>query len=167
MYYFNCFIIYSIFGYFLETIIAIVTKSGFKSGIIYGPWTPIYGIGVVVILLLSHYFFMNLHMPRWIETIIVFFIVSIFLSCLELIGGLLIENMFNTTFWDYSSHKFNIGKYISLEMTLIWGIATVLFIYIINPLLEKLIYKIPLFITIIFGIFMIIDFILTLINHKK
>ncbi len=167
MYYFNCFIIYSIFEYFLETIIAIVTKSGFKSGIMYGPWTPIYGIGVVVILLLSHYFFMNLHMPRWIETIIVFFIVSIFLSCLELIGGLLIENMFNTTFWDYSSHKFNIGKYISLEMTLIWGIATVLFIYIINPLLEKLIYKIPLFITIIFGIFMIIDFILTLINHKK
>lgn len=167
MYYFNCFIIYSIFEYFLETIIAIVTKSGFKSGIMYGPWTPIYGIGVVVILLLSHYFFMNLHMPRWIETIIVFFIVSIFLSCLELIGGLLIENMFNTTFWDYSSHKFNIGKYISLEMTLIWGIATVLFIYIINPLLEKIIYKIPLFVTIIFCIFMIIDFILTLINHKK
>lgn len=167
MYYFNCFIIYSIFEYFLETIIAIVTKSGFKSGIMYGPWTPIYGIGVVVILLLSHYFFMNLHMPRWIETIIVFFIISIFLSCLELIGGLLIEKTFNITFWNYSNHTLNIGKYISIEMTLVWGVATVIFIYLINPILENIIKKIPSYVTIFFLIIMFSDFISTYFKLKK
>lgn len=167
MYYLNCFIIYSILGFLLETIVAFITKSGFNSGIMYGPWTPIYGIGVVVILLLSHYFFMNLHLPRWIETIIVFFIVSIFLSCLELIGGVLIEKAFNITFWDYSSHNFNIGKYISLEMTFVWGIATIIFIYIINPLLESMIKKIPNYITIVVLILMFSDLIITFLKEKK
>lgn len=166
MYYLTCFLVYSILGFFLESGIAFITKSGFHSGIMYGFWTPIYGIGTVVILLLSHYFFMNLHMPRWIETVIVFIIVSIFLSCLELIGGILIEKIFDVSFWDYSSHKFHIGKYISLEMTLIWGFATVIFIYMINPLLEKIIHKIPFWVTILFSLLFLVDSIVTFI-HKK
>ena len=137
MYYLNCFFLYSILGFLLETGYAFVSKSNFESGILYGPWTPIYGIGVVVILLLSNYFFMNLHMPRWLETIIVFFVVAIFLSCLELIGGVLIEKILGIRFWNYTDHKFNIGTYISLEMTLVWGVATVIFIYVINPLLNN------------------------------
>lgn len=167
MYYLSCFIIYSILGFVLETILAMITKTVFESGIMYGPWTPIYGIGVVVISLLSHYFFMNLHMPRWIETIIVFLIISIFLSCLELIGGVLIEKAFDITFWDYSNHPLHIGKYISIEMTIVWGVATVLFIYIINPLLENLIKKIPSYITIFILILMLSDFIITCFKLRK
>lgn len=169
MYYLNCFFIYSILGFVLESFLAWISRSGFKSGILYGPWTPIYGIGVVVILLLSNYFFMNLHMPRWIETIVVFIIVAIFLSCLELIGGVLIEKIFNISFWSYENHKFNIGSYISLEMTFIWGIATVLFIYIVNPLFKKIIELIPNALTIVFLIIMVMDFGITLYNnvHNK
>ena len=167
MYYLNCFLIYSILGFILETSLAILTKSNFNSGIMFGPWTPIYGIGTVTILLLSYYFFMNLHMPRWIETIIVFIIVGIFLSCLELIGGILIEKSFDVVFWDYSDHKFNIGKYISLEMTLVWGVATVLFIYILNPIFEKLIHKIPFLLTIILSLTMLIDLVYTFISNIK
>lgn len=166
MYYLNCFFVYSILGYILETVLALITNSGFKSGILYGPWTPIYGIGVVVILLLSQYFFMNLHMPRWIETIIVFFIAAIFLSCLELIGGVLIEKIFKVTFWSYENHKFNIGKYISLEMTLIWGLATIFFIYIVNPLFKKIVALIPSSITIILVVLMLIDSVATVWNKK-
>lgn len=167
MYYLNCFLIYSIFGYILETSLAYILKNNFESGILYGPWTPIYGIGTVVILLLSNYFFMNLHMPRWLETIIVFFVVAIFLSCLELIGGVLIEKISHLKFWDYSSHRFHIGSYISLEMTAVWGIATVLFIYLINPLLKKLIISIPIFVTIIFSLLMFTDFVVTIYKELK
>lgn len=167
MYYLNCFFVYSILGYILETVMALITKSGFKSGFFYGPITPVYGIGSVIILLLSHYFFLNLHLPRWIETIIVFFILAIFLMCLELLGGITIEKLFNITFWDYSSSKLSIGKYISWEMTLIWGVATVIFIYLINPLFEKLIHKIPTVVTIILSIAFIIDVVITIINKLK
>ena len=80
MFYLNCFFIYSILGWCLETIVSFIFKTNFQSGILKGPWTPIYGIGTLVILFISHYLFYNLHMPRWIETIIVFFVVAIVLS---------------------------------------------------------------------------------------
>ena len=102
MYFLNSFFIYSILGYIFETIGGIITKTNYKSGILHGPWTPIYGIGVVVILLLSNYFFKNLHMPRWKETIIVIIILAVFLTCLEAIGGILIEKTSGIVFWDYS-----------------------------------------------------------------
>lgn len=166
MYYLNCFFVYSFLGYIFETSTSLITKSGFKSGIMYGPFTPIYGIGTVIILILSKYFFINLHMPRWIESIIVFFILAIFLSCLELLGGLLIEKIFGIVFWSYKKHKYNIGNYISLEMAFIWGTVSILFIYIINPILKKLILKIPNSITYILLFIFTLDYIITFIKNK-
>ena len=150
----------------METSLALITKSGFKSGIMYGPFTPIYGIGTVIILVLSKYFFINLRMPRWIESIIVFFILSIFLSCLELLGGILIEKIFGIIFWSYKNHKYNIGNYISLEMAFIWGAVSILFIYVINPILKRLILKIPYSITYILLFVFILDCITTFIKNK-
>lgn len=167
MYYLNCFFVYSILGFVLESSLAYITKSNFNSGILHGPWTPIYGVGTVVILLLSNYFFLNLHMPRWLETIIVFFVVAIFLSCLELLGGVLVEKTMHVTFWSYKTHKFHIGSYISLEMTLIWGLATILFIYIINPFMKKVIQTIPLYLTVIMAILMTVDFAFTIYKAIK
>lgn len=167
MYYLNCFFVYSFLGFLLETIWSLITKSGYKSGFLYGPLTPIYGIGSVVILLLSHYFFMNLHLPRWIETIIIFFILAIFLSCLELLGGITIEKIFHTTFWDYSESRLSIGKYISLSMAVIWGIISIIFIYLIHPLIGKIINKIPNYITLIAIILFIFDLVFTLVKGLK
>ena len=167
VYYLNCFFVYSIFGYLLETFISFITKSNFNSGILTGWWTPVYGIGAVTILFISNYLFKNLHMNRVYETIIVFFIVAITLSVIEVLGGVLIEKMFGITFWDYSNHKFNIGKYISLEMSLIWGVASIIFIYIIHPLLKGIIKKIPGWITIILIVLFISDSLKTFLDKKK
>lgn len=167
MYYLNCFFIYSILGYMIETIISLITSNGFKSGILTLPWTPVYGIGVVTILFVSNYLFKNLHMPRFWETIIMFLVVGIVLSFLEALGGVLIEKIFGVVFWDYSSQRFHIGHYISLEMTLVWGIASVIFIYILNPLLEGIIKRTPTWVTMLFIILFIMDSIGTLIIRKK
>ena len=167
MHYLNCFFVYSILGYFLETAIAFVTNANFKSGILNGFWTPVYGIGAVTILFISNYLFKNLHLNKILETIIIFFVVSIVLSFLEALGGVLIEKLFNITFWDYSSQKYNIGKYISLGMSITWGVASIVFIYIIHPLLNNLIKKIPSFVTIIFIVLFVIDSIITFINKKN
>ena len=158
MYYFlNTFLIYSILGFLLETSISFFTKSHFSSGILFGPWTPIYGIGTIIIILLSNYLFLNLHMNRFFETIIVFFIVTVVLTIIEWFGGIGIEKIFHISFWDYSDQKFHIGKYISLKMSLIWGISSILFIYLIKPIVEKFIYKIPPLVTVVFTIAFIVD----------
>lgn len=167
MYYINCFFVYSILGHALETVTAMVTHTGFKSGILNGWWTPVYGVGAVTILFISEYLFKNLHMHRFWETIIVFFVVAIVLSTLEALGGVLIEKMFGITFWDYTSQRFNIGKYISLEMSALWGVASVIFIYVIHPLLKGLIKKIPSWVTIILIVLFLIDNVKTFIDKRK
>lgn len=166
MYYINCFFVYSIIGFFFETIVSKVTGNRFESGILYGPMTPIYGIGVVLIIFISKYFFMNLHMPRWKETIIVFFILIFVLTLIEWIGGVLIEKIFGIVFWDYSHLKWNIGKYISVEISLVWGFLSLILIYFIKPFLDKFVLKIPPFVTYLLIIAFGIDMIMTYMQKK-
>ena len=167
MYLLNCFFIYSILGFTVEGLITLIFKDNFSSGILFGPWTPVYGLGAVLIIIISTKLFKNLHMNRFFETIIVFFVVAITLSALEWLGGTLIEMIFDITFWNYSAQKFNIGKYISLEMTLLWGVMSVIFIYIIRPILDSLVKKIPKWLTILLSILFIIDIIMTFLVRLK
>ncbi len=163
MYLLNCFFVYSILGYILEIIFGFLIGAHPKSGVLYGPWTPIYGIASVLIIIISDKLFKKLHMARWKETIIVFFIITIILTLLECLGGYLIEIIFGFSFWDYSDYKYNIGKYMCLEMALIWGILSIIFIYLIRPFLDKYIKKTPLWGTALILIVMFIDFMIRLL----
>lgn len=167
MYFLKTFLSYSILGYLFETLVSLFTKSNFKSGIMYGPWTPIYGLGVIIIMILSKYLFLNLHLNKLIETIIIFFVITIILTFLEWLGGTLIELLFHKVFWNYTNHMFNYGKYISLKISLVWGIGAIIFIYIINPLLNDYIKKIPNNLVMILFIIFVVDFIVTFIKNLK
>ncbi len=166
MYYINCFFVYSCLGFLFESLVAILTHQDFNSGILYGPITPIYGIGVIFIFIISHYFFMNLHLPRWRETVIVFFILIVVLTLLEWIGGILIEKLFGIVFWDYSHLPFHVGNYISLEISFLWGILSILLIYVIKPIIEPIVGNIPPILTFLFIILFIIDVFCTILHLK-
>lgn len=167
MYYIKNFFIYSIIGFLLETISSIIIGSSFNSGILYGFWTPIYGIGAVIVLLLSKYLFLELHMPRVIETIICFFAITSILTFLEWLGGITIESIFGITFWDYSNHKYHLGKYISPLMSIVWGFTSIIMIYLVKPWMDKIIKKIPSWTIIPIGILFVIDIMLTLTTKMK
>lgn len=166
MYYINCFFIYSFLGFLLETIISIIKKEKIGSGILYGPWTPIYGIGSVLILFISKFIFNILKVEKIFEVLIVLLAITIILTFLEWVGGVLIEKIFHVTFWDYRKFKFNIGKYISLEVSIVWGIGSLLIIYIIQPILNKFIYLIPNYITYLLIVLIIIDIIVVFTKKK-
>lgn len=161
-YYLNYFFMFSIVGHLIESLLIQIFDWNFKSGYLYGPWTPIYGIGVVLIILLSKIIFRKLKMNKFNEIIIFFVSISILLSFIEWIGGNLLYLVFDKSFWSYTNHKYNIGKYISLEMTFVWGICSILFLYLIKPWMDKLIIKIPKFITILLIILFIFDNIMTI-----
>lgn len=167
MYYLNTFLLYSILGFLLETVRSFLVNSKFTSGILYGPWTPIYGLGIVLVILISNYLFSHLHLSRWVETLITFMIITLVLTLLEWIGGVLIEKIFHVVFWDYSKEAFSIGKYISLSKSLMWGVGSILFIYVLKPLLEGVIKHIPIPVTIILTLLMLSDFILTFVNKSR
>lgn len=164
MHYINLFFVFSILGYLLETIYAYITKINFESGILYGPWTPLYGIGIIIVFCLSDYIFKKLKLSKFKETIILFILIMIILTILEFIAGISIEKIFHVVFWDYSKHKFHIGKYISLSMSLIWALGSILLIYFVKPWIYKYINKIPKVITIVLISLFILDIIFTIIN---
>ena len=167
MYLLNCFFIYSILGFLLESTFSLIVSSHFSSGILYGPWTPVYGFGAILTIVISRKIFKKMHQNKFIETLITFIILMIVLTIIEWLGGILIENLFHETLWNYKKYKYNIGKYISLEMSLIWGIISIFVIYFIKPIVDKLENKIPKFITIIITILFIIDLVTTTVIKLK
>ena len=101
------------------------------------------------------------------EIILLFLIGFAILTSIEFIAGYLIEKIFHVVFWDYSNLKFNIGNYISLEMALVWGISAVFLIYVLKPITDKIVKKIPKFLTWVLVILFIIDLICTFIFFKN
>ena len=164
MYYVNAFFIYSIVGFIFEVVVSLLKKVKIGSGILYGPWTPIYGIGAVLVIIIYKFLTKYLHFNKIIEVIIFLITITIILTILEYLGGVIIEKIFKVAFWDYSKFKYHIGKYIALEISLVWAIGALIIVYIINPLVDKLIPIIPSYITIILSGLMIVDYILLFIK---
>jgi len=152
-YYINIFFLFSILGHFIES----VFTTSYESGILVGYWTPIYGIGVCIILLINSFLKKKFKLSKWIYPIILFLVFSIVLALTELAGGYLIQFIFNRVFWNYKNHKFNIGLYTSLEMAFIWGIASLVVVYLLKPIIDFIVPKIPKFITWILSILFIVD----------
>ena len=158
-YYLNNFLLYSIFGFLYETIVHLITSGKIVQNPFVGPWMPIYGFGIIIMIFLTRFVFNRLKMPRFLKVISLFLLTIFILTLLEELGGVITEAVFHKSFWDYTDLKFNIGKYIALEVSLGWGSACLIFLYIIKPLTDKFIEKIPKIITIILILLIIIDFI--------
>lgn len=159
MYYINCFFIYSILGYFLEIIFGFCIGANASSGVLYGPWTPIYGFASLIIILVSDKLFSNLHMNRVKETLIVLPVITVFITFLEFLGGIFIEYFFGFSFWDYTNRPYHLGKYVCLPFSLLWGVLSFIFIYFIRPFIDKYIKMIPNIITYIMIILFIVDWV--------
>lgn len=163
MRYLKEFMFFSIIGFIFEKIIGLVMNSNFDSGILIGPYTPIYGIGILLIIYGSDFIFKHLHLKRYQETIIVMGLLFFTITILELLGGVLIESIFHKVFWNYDSLKFNYGHYISLETSSIWTILGII-IYSFKEKLLKIPDKIPNIVCYAFIVIFIIDILFTFIT---
>ena len=163
MYYVNIFFIFSFLGFLFENGLNLFTNDTFNSGILYGPWTFIYGIGALLIVVLNK-FLSQYHLKNWKEVILFYIGITIFMTLVEFGGGMLIEHLFHRSYWDYTNMKFNYGKYICLEVSLAWGVLATLINYLVLPWINKFEKKIPLFVSIIFIILFVVDILFTVIN---
>ena len=162
MYYINYFFIFSILGHIIECFF----YSNGDSGIFLGLWTPIYGLGTVLILLINKYI-NRLKLNKILKVCALFLITIIFLCSVEALGGYLIQGIFNRELWNYSNHKYHIGKYTSLEMGLIWGLSSILLIYFLKPVIDKFVRHIPKWITYLLIVIFILDVIATTVIKTK
>lgn len=125
----TCFIIYSMAGWILESVYrSFCEKKLINTGFLQGPFCPIYGIGAII---------MFLFLGQFKQYIFLLFIISFFvLSVWEYIVGVLLEAIFKTKYWDYSSHRFNIKGRVCLFNSIAWGILGVLFVRYIHPFVQ-------------------------------
>ena len=156
---FLLFIIYSFLGWSLEVIEALIKKKKFiNRGFLIGPYCPIYGVGVLtMIILLSKYY----------DDKFTLFIMCILLfSVLEYLTSYIMEKLFKARWWDYSHFKFNINGRICLETMIPFGLAGLLVMYFINPMFLHILNSLPnallITFTIVIGILFILDILISI-----
>jgi uncharacterized membrane protein len=130
------FIIYAFVGWCIEvTTVTVQTGKFVNRGFLNGPFCPIYGFGMVAVLLLLTPIKSNL---------LVFFIgATLVTSLIELLTGYILEKNFYQKWWDYSKEPFNFKGYICLNMSLVWGLGCILVVYVIQPQINNFINWIP------------------------
>ncbi len=130
------FMIYSFAGYVVETIFSIFSKGTLESrqSFLYGPFSGIYGIGAIVMILFLRYFNKNNN-----RLFIGGFIVG---SIVEYTISLLAELILHVKWWDYSDKPFNIAGRICVYYSIFWGFLAVYFMSYVHPKVDRLIEKI-------------------------
>lgn len=163
MYYLNSFLLYSFLGFVMESTLYKNTKLK-RSGVLNGPVTLVYGVGGIALILIDKYIISKIHTSKIIKIIISFFIYAVLLTLVELVCGYLCNIIFDVDMWNYTSKKYNIGKYICLEFIPIWGLLGVLVTYVLKPFFDKVIKLIPKEATYLLTFILVLDFIITLIT---
>ena len=136
------FFIYAFLGWCTEVIYACVNSGKFVNrGFLNGPYCPIYGFGVVTVILCIY--------PVKDNLPVLFFGSVILTTALEFITGFILEKIFNEKWWDYSDEHFNIKGYICLKFSLMWGLACIIVVRVIHPLIIKFVDFVPRLIGII------------------
>lgn len=127
------FAIYSVLGYVLETLFALVMYGKLESrqGFLYGPVCPIYGVGAVIMILALQKFKKNGY-TLFLGGILVGSIVEYLIS---LFG----EIFLNVRWWDYSDRFLNVNGRICLLYSLYWGIIGIYLMKSLNPQIDRMI----------------------------
>lgn len=134
------------------------------SGALHGPVTLVYGLGGITLILINKYIISKIKTNKILKIIISFVIYAISLTLVELISGYLCNLIFDIDMWNYTDKKYNIGKYICLELVPMWGLLGVLITYIVKPFIDKVIKLIPKEFTYFCYFVLVLDFIVTLVT---
>ncbi|MBR3256781.1 putative ABC transporter permease [Candidatus Saccharibacteria bacterium] len=125
------FFVYSFIGYIIEIIYCSIAEKRIVSrGFLFGPILPVYGFGMVAVLLAT---------KTVRDDLVLTFLVSMLVcSTIEYFTSWLMETLFQVKWWDYSEDtKFNLNGRICLHNSLLFGIAGCLIVKQIQPIVDK------------------------------
>ena len=130
------FFLYAFLGWCVEVaFVAVTCGRVVNRGFLNGPVCPIYGFGMLGVLYLLR--------PVEENLFLLFLGGMVLASALELAGGWALNRLFHTRWWDYSNEPFNLGGYICLKFSLMWGLGTVMVVRLVHPALYDLFLWIP------------------------
>lgn len=140
------FFLYSVIGWCYEVVLEVfIYKWGFSNrGVLFGPYCPVYGVGALVFIFTVYVLVKN---KPWKERLwklpIVFIGCMIIATIIELAASYLCEAAMGYWPWQtYVDYKYNFQGRIALSPSLRFGLGGIVFLYVLQPLFEKLASKI-------------------------
>jgi uncharacterized membrane protein len=132
------FLISSILGFVIESLFCLLHYGYIESraGLIYGPFSQVYGFGAVIMVLILH----RINIKR---ELLLFFASAFLGGLFEFSCSLIQEFAFGFISWDYSDSQFSILGRTDLLYCFFWGILGVILIEDIYPIMSHQIEKIP------------------------
>lgn len=132
------FFIGCILGVVLETIYCyiILHRIESRSGVIYGPFNPVYGFGAVALTLL-------LYQLQHKKPITIFAYSMLIGAIFEYLCSLFQEKAFGTVSWEYSDTFLNFAGRTNLFYAIAWGFLGLFWMKIGFPILGSFLEKIP------------------------
>jgi len=131
-------VFFSFVGYSIEMIFQFITSGELNSrqGLLYGPFSQIYGIGAVIAILSS----------RGIDkknTVLLFSFYAILGGTYEYLSSRFQESVFGTVAWHYDENILNFQGRVSYRSALLWAVSGIVILYFLYPFMCKLLKKIP------------------------
>ena len=166
-YLFLLYLMYAFLGWIVEVVNSYINHKRFVNrGFMIGPYCPIYGTGVLLII-----FFLKDYTGNFL---VLFVLAMVICMTLEYFTSLLMEELFNARWWDYSNRKYNINGRVCLETAIPFGLCGLLIMYVINPMFtgildmgsEKIITILGICLMIIFLTDLVISFLIVLKCRK-
>lgn len=132
------FMLGSFFGYCLETVWFLIRDGRYKcrQGVIYGPFSQIYGFGFVVVLVC-------LWGLRKRGILMLYLVSCLMGGIFEYASSVFQEKILGIISWDYSHFRYNVDGRINLQFSLLWGVVGVISIRYVYPWLYEQSRKIP------------------------
>lgn len=140
--FFIYFMLYSILGWIYEVFLEVVVyRWGFTNrGVLFGPYCPVYGFGALAFLFLVYPLIKEKDLKEKILMIPVVFLTTMLIATvLELLTSYICEFTLGSWPWQtYSEYKYNFQARIALSPSIRFGIGGILFLYILQPIYEKI-----------------------------
>ncbi len=120
------FVIYSFLGWVVEVVFHVVVAGKIiNRGFLNGPVCPVYGFGMISVLLMYNIIGID-------NAFVIFLEGVVFTTLIELIAGFILDKCFHARWWDYSKMPLNLNGYICAGFSIIWGLAVVFVIKLVH-----------------------------------
>lgn len=108
-----------------------------RQGVFYGPFSPIYGLGVCIFVL---FLGRDAEKRSWFRTWAWSALIG---GGTEYVTSVIAEKVFGSTIWDYSSLPTNINGRTTLLFMVFWGLGGMVLMKLVYPFVSRWIEKVP------------------------
>lgn len=140
--YFLYFVLYSVIGWCYEVVLEVfIYRWGFTNrGVLWGPYCPVYGFGMLIFLFTVYRLIKGKSIrQRTLYLPLVFISCALIATAVELVASYICELAFGSWPWQtYADYSINFQARIALSPSLRFGLGGAAMLYIIQPMLERL-----------------------------